>query len=128
MSEQSLYDRIGGVNAISMVVDRFSDEIVTNPKLNVNPALKEWNQKGQLPALKFMRTLWICEVAGGPFKYTGKPLGEAHKDLHITSEEFDEVGGEIANALDHFKVPKREKQEVLDAIVARKTEVINPSR
>jgi hemoglobin len=128
MAEQSLYDRIGGVNAISMVVDRFSDEIVKNPKLNVNPALKEWNQSGQLPALKFMRTLWICEVAGGPFKYTGKPLGEAHKDLHITSEEFDEVGGEIANALDHFKVPEREKQEVLDAIVARKTEVINPSR
>jgi hemoglobin len=128
MSEQSLYDRIGGVNAISMVVDRFSDEIVTNPKLNVNPALKEWNQKGQLPALKFMRTLWICEVAGGPFKYTGKPLGDAHKDLHITSEEFDEVGAEIANALDHFKVPEREKQEVLDAIVARKTEVINPTR
>ena len=128
MTEQSLYDRIGGVNAISMVVDRFSDEIVKNPKLNVNSALKEWNGKGELPALKFMRTLWICEVAGGPFKYTGKSMGEAHEDLHITSEEFDEVGAEIAGALDHFNVPEREKQEVLDAIVARKAEVIDPSR
>jgi hemoglobin len=128
MAEQSLYDRIGGVNAISMVVDRFSDEIVKNSKLNVNPALKEWNQSGQLPSLKFMRTLWLCEVSGGPFKYTGKPLGEAHKDLHLTSDEFDEVGVEIANALDHFKVLDREKQEVLAAIVARKTEVINPSQ
>jgi hemoglobin len=127
MSEQSLYDRIGGVNAISMVVDRFSDEIVKNPKLNENPALKEWNQKGQLPGLKFMRTLWICEVAGGPFKYTGKPMGEAHEDLHITSDEFDEVGAEIASALDHFDVPPREKDEVLAAIVARKGEVINPT-
>jgi hemoglobin len=95
--------------------------------LNVNPALKEWNASGQLPALKFMRTLWICEVAGGPFKYTGKHLGEAHEDLHITSEEFDEVGAEIASALDHYKVPDNEKQEVLDAIVARMAEVINPS-
>jgi hemoglobin len=63
---------------------------------------------------------------GGPFKYTGKPMGEAHEKLHITSEEFDEVGAEISRALDHFNVPNREKQEVLDAIVERKDEVINP--
>jgi hemoglobin len=108
-----------------MVVDRFSDEIVKNPKLNVNPALKEWNQEGKLPGLKFMRTLWLCEVTGGPFKYTGKPMGEAHEDLHITSDEFDEVGAEIANSLDHVGVPEAEKQEVLAAIVARKAEVIS---
>jgi hemoglobin len=46
----------------------------------------------------------------------------------LTSEEFDEVGGEIASALDHFKVPKREKQEVMAAIVSKKAEVINPLR
>jgi hemoglobin len=126
MTEQSLYERLGGVNAIAMVVDRFSDQIVKNPRLNVNPALKEWNESGQLPGLKFMRTLWLCQAAGGPFDYTGKELGEAHKDLHLTSEEFDEVGAEIASALDHFNVPEREKQEVLSAIVAQKTDVINP--
>lgn len=54
MTEPSLYDRIGGVNAIAMVVDRFSDEIVKNAKLNVNPALKKWNQTDQLAGLKFM--------------------------------------------------------------------------
>jgi hypothetical protein len=57
--------------------------------------------------------------------YTGKDMREAHKDLHITTEEFDEVGVEIAKALDHFNVPEREKQEVLAAIVAKKTEVVN---
>jgi hemoglobin len=125
LAEQSLYQRIGGVNAIAMVVDRFSDEVVKNPKLNVNPALKEWNESGKLPGLKFMRTLWLCEQASGPFHYTGKPMDEAHKDLHLTSEEFDEVGAEIAAALDHFNVPEREKQEVLAAIVARKDEVVS---
>lgn len=128
MTEQSLYERLGGVNAIAMVVDRFSDQIVKNPKLNVNSALKEWNETGQLPALKFMRTLWICAATGGPFQYTGKDMTEAHEGLNLESEEFDEVGAEIASALDHFKVPEREKQEVLAAIVARKSEVINPSR
>ena len=126
MAEQSLYERIGGANAIAMVVDRFSDEVVKNPKLNVNPALREWNESGQLPGLKFMRTLWLCQAAGGPFQYTGEELGEAHKDLHITSDEFDEVGAEIARALDHLNVPEREKQEVLAAIVASKDEVVNP--
>lgn len=125
MTDESLFERIGGENAIAMVVDRFSDEVVKNPKLNVNPALKEWNKTGQLPGLKFMRTLWICQAAGGPFQYTGKDMHSAHKGLHLTSEEFDEVGAEIGKALDHFKVPEREKKEVLAAIVARKQEVVN---
>lgn len=128
MPEKSLYERLGGVNAIAMVVDRFSDEIVKNPKLNVNPALKEWNKTGQLPGLKFMRTLWVSKATGGPFEYTGKDMRAAHTALHITSEEFDEVGAEIGRALDHFKVPAREKQELLAAIVARKGEVVTPAR
>jgi hemoglobin len=69
-----------------------------------------------------------CQAVGGPFEYTGKKLGEAHEDLHITSEEFDEVGAEIAGALDHLNIPEREKQEVLAAIVAQKDDVINPLR
>ena len=128
MEEQTLYERLGGVNAIAMVVDRFSDRIVENPALNVNPALRAWNETGQLPALKFMRTLWLCAVTGGPFEYTGKDMREAHEALHLEADEFDEVGAEIAAALDHFEVPEREKQEVLAAIVARKPEVINPAR
>jgi hemoglobin len=123
MSEKSLYERLGGVNAIALVVDRFSDAIVANPKLNVNSKLKEWNTKGELEGLKFMRTLWICQAAGGPFQYTGKDMHEALKDLYITPEEFDEVGVEIGRALDHFGVPEREKKELLAAVVAHKAEV-----
>jgi hemoglobin len=114
---------LGGVNAIAMVVDRFSDQIVANPVLNVNPDLKKWNTSGELAGLKFMRTLWICEAAGGPFQYTGKDMQEAHKDLHITPGEFDEVGVEIGRALDHFGVPEREKKELLAAVAAHKAEV-----
>jgi hemoglobin len=91
-----------------MVVDRFSDAIVENPKLQKNLALTRWNESGKLAGLKFMLT---PGSANRPFQYTGKELGEAHKDLRITSDEFDEVGAEIASALDHFGVPEREKQE-----------------
>jgi hemoglobin len=131
MTEQSPYERLGGVNAVAAVVDRFRDQIVENPKLDVNPALQAWNTTGRLPGLKFMRTLWSCQATGGPFRgpfrYTGKAQRQAHADLHIASDAFDEVGAEIGRALDYFRVPECEKQEVLAAIVAKKAEVTNPS-
>ena len=130
-SEPSLYDRLGGVFAIAAVVDRFSDAIITNPKLNENPALKAWNETEaavRLPGLKVMRTVWVAALAGGPFEYTGLPLDEAHADLHLTAEEFGEVGAEIVRALDHFQVPEREKQELVDAYMTSMDEVVEPSQ
>jgi hemoglobin len=65
-SEKSLYERIGGAYAIAAVVDRFSDQLLKNPKIvNANPELKEWHTekyKTRLPGLKFNRTLWVCSV------------------------------------------------------------------
>src|SRR5512132_1665222 len=135
MPEKSLYERLGGVFAIAAVVDHFSDALVENPivgQKSQNPQLQEWHTKnlGRLPGLKFMRTLWVCNVSGGPFQYTatkpGKtPLGleEAHRDLRISPAEFDEVAAELGRTLDFFKVPKREKGEVLAAFAAHKNEV-----
>ena len=133
--EKSLYDRLGGVFAIAAVVDYFSDALVKNPivgQKSKNPQLRKWHTKNldRLPGLKFMRTLWVCDVAGGPFKFTatkpGKtPLGleEAHREFRISPAEFDEVAAELGRTLDHFKVPKREKAEVLAAFAAHKGEV-----
>ena len=135
MTESSLYERLGGAFAIAAVVDHFSDAVVRNPIVgqeSENPALREWhmNNLGRLPGLKFMRTLWVCNVAGGPFEYVGtKPghdrlsLEEAHRALRIDSAEFDAVAGELAKSLDHFGVPEREKGEVLAAFAAPKGEV-----
>ena len=69
---------------------------------------------GDLPhaaaGLKWGRTLWLAALAGGPFEYTGRELRDAHFDLKIPPEVFDEVAAELANALDEFKVPEREKE------------------
>jgi hemoglobin len=135
MEEPTLYERLGGVFAIAAVIDRFSDEVVKNPKVGQgsrNPALNEWSTKklDRLPGLKFMRTLWVCEVAGGPLQFAAtKPgqtklgLEEAHREFRISPEEFDEVAAELGRALDYFKVPQREKGEVLAAFAAHKSEV-----
>jgi hemoglobin len=135
MPESSLYERLGGVFAIAAVIDHFSDAVVQNPivgQQSANPALREWhtNNLGRLPGLKFMRTLWVCNVAGGPFEFAATrpgstPLGleEAHRDLRISPEEFDEVAAELGRTLDVVKVPQREKDEVLAAFAAHKGEV-----
>src|SRR4026208_597897 len=133
--DKRLYERLGGVVAIAAVGDPFSDEVVKNPIVGQEskiPQLREWHTKnlGRLPGLKFMRTLWVCDVSGGPFKFTptkpGKtPLGleEAHRDLRISPAEFDEVAAELGRSLDSLKVPKPEKAEVLAAFAAHKGEV-----
>ena len=133
--EKSLYERLGGVFAIAQVVDHFSDALIKNPivgKNSKNAALRNWhrNSLSRLPGLKFMRTLWVCEVSGGPYKFVptkpgATPLGleNAHRDLKISPAEFDEVAAELGRTLDFAKVPAKEKGEVLAAFAAHKGEV-----
>jgi hemoglobin len=139
VTELSLYERLGGVFAIAAVVDRFSDALVDNPIVGQgsdNPALRDWhtNNLGRLPGLKFMRTLWVCNVSGGPFEYAAtKPgsttlgLEEAHREFKVSPAEFDEVAAELARTLDIFEIPMREKDEVLAAFAAHKGEVTEGS-
>jgi hemoglobin len=134
-TDKSLYERLGGIFAIAAVVNYFSDEVVKDPIAGArskNPALREWHTKelGRLPGLKFMRTLWVANISGGPFKYTPTRPGStnlglenAHEKLHISPTEFDAVAGVLSRTLDHFSVPAREKSEVLGAFAAHKNEV-----
>ena len=135
MPEKTLYERLGGVFAIAAVVDHFSDAVVKNPivgQKSKNPQLREWHTKSldRLSGLKFMRTLWVCNVSGGPFQYVPTKLGstqlgleEAHRNLRISPAEFDEVAAELGRTLAFFKIPKAEKAEVLAAFAAHKDEV-----
>ena len=135
MAEPTLYERLGGAFAIAAVIDHFSDAVVQNSvvgKDSANPELREWhtNSLARLPGLKFMRTLWVCNVAGGPFAYSATKPGSttvglevAHRDLKISPEEFDEVAAELGRTLGVFKVPAAETKEVLSAFAAHKDEV-----
>jgi hemoglobin len=139
MAKQSLYQRLGGVFAIAAVVNHFSDAVVRNAVAgasSANPQLREWHTQklARLDGLKFMRTLWLCEVAGGPFSFaatvpgaTHLGLEEAHRALRIAPDEFDAVAAELGRTLDFFKVPQAEKDEVLGAFARHKGEVTEGS-
>jgi hemoglobin len=133
--EKSLYERLGGIFAIAAVVNQFSDALIMNPLVgqgSPNEHLDDWstNHLDRLPGLKWMRTLWLADLAGGPYKFVptkpGKcPFGleNAHAEFQITPEEFDEVARELGLALDCFGVPAKEKGEVLAVFAQHKPEV-----
>jgi hemoglobin len=115
--DKALCDRLGGVFGIAAVVNRFSDEILTNPALLQNPALVAWNRDEaptRLPGLKVLRTMWLADKAGCGVKFTGLPLEQAHDRLNLTAAEFAAVGGEIVEALQFFGVAQAD----IDRLVA----------
>ena len=133
--EKSLYDRLGGIYAIATVIDRFSNSLIDNPVVGQNSQnefLKDWhrNELERLPGLKWMRTLWVCDLAGGPYKFVPTVAGKcpfslenAHFEFEISPEEFDAVAKELSNALDYYNIPRKEKNEVLAVFSAHKFEV-----
>ncbi len=157
---KSLYDRLGGIFSIAAVVNRFSDELIKNPIVGINSSnqqLREWSRtktESRLSGLKWLRTLWLADVAGGPYKFIPSSgdsmcpfiskntlktnasetnattnaecrlnLTKAHCPFKITSAEFNATADELTKALDYFEVPTQEKNEVLSAFAAHKSQV-----
>jgi len=111
-----------GAFSIAAVVDHFSDAVVLNPVVgqrSENPALREWhtNNLGRLPGLKFMRTLWVCNVAGGPFEYTATNPGhtdlgleEAHPPLRFPLRGLTKLRLSLVGRWTPSRCPKRRRQ------------------
>lgn len=110
MADKSLYDRLGGKGAIAAVVDEFVARVAADASINRHFA------KTEIPKFKGHLVDQICEATGGPCKYAGRTMPETHKGMNITTAEFNATGGHLAGALDKFKVPEREKSELLTAI------------
>jgi hemoglobin len=103
--QKALYERLGGKGAITAVVDEF-----------VNPQ--------RLAAFKGKLVDQICAASGGPCTYTGKNMKDAHAGMGITGAEFDALVGDLVGALDKFKVPEKEKGELLGALGPMKTDIV----
>jgi hemoglobin len=121
---KSLYDRLGGVGPISVVVDEFIDRLTADDLLNANPAIKAARARVPNPYLKFHVTSLVCEVTGGPCKYAGRGMKESHAHLHITEKEWAEMAKVFKAVLDKHKVPAREQEELLAIIGTTKPDIV----
>jgi hemoglobin len=122
-AKPTLYDRLGGVYNIATVVDDLIDRLMTDPRLNANPRVNEAHHRVSPPGFKFLLTEMVCEAAGGPQTYSGRPMGDSHLHLMITDEEWLSFRDDFQTTLDKFEVPQPEQDE-LTAIVESTKEAI----
>lgn len=115
-SSPTLYERLGGVYNIAVVVDDLVDRVMGDARLNANPAVDEAHHKVPPAGFKYLVTEMVCWAAGGPQKYTGRSMADSHRHLNITPHEWDAFMDDFQQTLDKFKVPAVEQAE-LQAIV-----------
>jgi len=115
---KSLYDRLGGKDAISAVVDEFVANVAADTRINAMFA------NADIKGLKTKLADQVCEASGGPCKYTGKTMKDAHAGMNIKDADFDAVVEDLVKALDKFKVPEKEKGELLGALGGMKADIV----
>jgi hemoglobin len=123
-TSKPLYERLGGVAGISVVVDDFIDRLVVDHLLNENPAIKEARARVPPPYLKYHVTAMVCQVTGGPCTYTGRPMRESHAHLHITAAEWDQMAAIFQDVLDDHGVPAAEQAELFTIVGGTKADIV----
>ena len=122
-----LYDRLGGVYNIAPVVDDLINRVMSDPRLNANPRVDEAHHRVSAAGFKYFVTELVCREAGGPQTYSGRSMGDSHRHLMISEEEWLAFMDDLQQALDKFGVPQPEQDE-LKAIVesTRESIVVEP--
>lgn len=121
---ESLYDRLGGVYPIAVVVDAFIDRLLVNDVLNANPAIDASRERVPAPGLKFHVTTLVCEVTGGPCVYVGRGMKESHAHLGITEREWQAMLADFRAVLDEYEVPAREQDELVEIVESTKPDIV----
>jgi hemoglobin len=107
----TLYERLGGVYSIAVVVDDFIDRVMADPRLNANPAVDEAHHKVPPAGFKYLVTEMVCWATGGPQRYTGRSMADSHRHLNITPREWDAFMDDLRQTLEKFKVRPGEQAE-----------------
>ncbi len=116
----SLYERLGGLPAITAVVDDFIG------RLKKDPVVKDRFEALNVPRFREKLIEQVGEVSGGPQRYTGIDMLTLHTGMDITEEEFNAVVGDLTASLNAFQVPEREQRETLAAIGQLKDQIVAP--
>ena len=107
MEPRSLYDRLGGKEAVVAVIDDFVAKAAADSRINAKFA------RTDVPRLKAMLVEQVCAATGGPVTYSGRGMPETHDGMGVTAGEFDALVADLVATLNQFKVPTKEQQELL---------------
>ena len=115
---QSLFERLGGKDSISAVVDEFAGRVLADTRINAKFA------KSDPVRLKAMLVEQLCAATGGPCQYTGRSMPATHANMGVTAGEFNALVEDLVGALDKFNVPQREKDELIGALAPMKAQIV----
>ena len=118
MADKSLYDRLGGKPAITAVVDDFVGRVAADNRINGKFANTD------IPKFKMLLVEQLCQATGGPCTYTGRSMKATHAGMGVSSGDFDSLVGDLVATLNKFKVPEREKNELLGALGPMKGDIV----
>ena len=118
MQQKSLYDRLGGLGAITAVVDDFVGNVAADNRIN------KFFAKTDIPRLKRLLVEQICAGTGGPCTYTGRDMKSAHAGMGINDAQFNALVEDLVKSLDKFKVPEKEKGELLGILGPMKPSIV----
>ncbi len=118
MQDQSLFQRLGGKDAITAVVDDFIGNVAADARIARRFGGTD------IPRLKRMLVDQICASTGGPCTYTGRNMSAAHDGMNIRDDEFGALVEDLVKSLDKFKVPAREKGDLLGILGPMKNAIV----
>ena len=119
--KKSLYTRLGGYDAIALVVDDFITRLATDKRFEKFFTGFSDDSKKRLRQHILDQ---FCAAAGGPCVYTGREMRTSHKGLGITEADWDAAAKHLVAALDRYKVPEAEKNELLAFVVSQKKDIV----
>jgi hemoglobin len=136
--KKSLYDRLGGEQGLSAIVDDFVPRVLADPRVNWerkgvtqggfslsrNKPVEWQATPGNVAELKKHMVQFLSVATGGPPRYDGREMGEAHKNLHITNAEFDASIGDLKASLDKLGVPTHEQKELLAIVESTRPQIV----
>jgi hemoglobin len=120
----SLYDRLGGVYNIATVVDDLIDKVMADPRLNANPRVDEAHHRVSAAGFKYFVTELVCATSGGPQQYSGRSMGDSHRHLMITDQEWQAFTDDFQQTLDKFAVPQPEQDELKAIVEGTKESIV----
>jgi hemoglobin len=116
--DKTLYERLGGKPAISAVVDDFVGNVAADARIN------GFFARTDIPRLKTLLVEQICAGTGGPCKYTGRSMKDAHAGMGVGDSHFAALVEDLVKTLDKFGVPAKEKNELLGILGPMKTDIV----
>lgn len=123
-NSQTLFDRLGGVYSIAVVVDDLIDRVMADARLNANPLVDEAHHKVPPAGFKYLVTEMVCWATGGPQKYTGRTMADSHRHLKITPSEWEAFMDDLQQTLDKFNVPAPEQAELRQIVQSTYGEIV----